>query len=66
MTKTGASSRQKVLTFFAFLAKTGPKTPFGNPRAFQPPKRNIVSFLFIFVHIDSHSIFYLALSLILY
>jgi hypothetical protein len=51
---------------FAFLAKTRPKPPFGNPRAFQPPKQNIVIFRFIFVHIDSHSTFYLALSLILF
>jgi len=24
--------------FFAFIAKTSPETPFGIPRAFQPPK----------------------------
>ncbi len=27
--------------FFAFIAKTRPKPPFGIPRALQPPKTNI-------------------------
>jgi len=50
-------SKENFSPFFAFLAKTRPIPPFGIPRAFQPPKRNnIVIFLFIFVHIDSHSI----------
>ena len=37
------SSRPK-LPFFAYLAKTRSKLPFGIPRAFQPPKNNIVIF----------------------
>ncbi len=40
--------------FFAFLAKTRPKPPFGVvpiPQAFQPPNEIFVFFLFIFVHI---------------
>jgi hypothetical protein len=34
---------------FAFLAKTRPKSHFGNSRAFQPPKINILIFLVTFV-----------------
>ena len=50
-------SKENFSPFFAFLARTRPMPPFGIPRAFQPPKQNnIVIFLFIFVHIDSHSI----------
>ena len=41
--------------FFAFLAKTHPKPPFGIPRALQPPKTNIIIFLVILFCIDSHS-----------
>jgi hypothetical protein len=57
---------QKVSPFFAFLAKTRPKPPFGNPRAFQPSKQNFVIFLVIYIHIDSRSIFLFdSLSLII-
>ncbi len=41
--------------FFGFIAETCPKPSFFNPRAFQPPKQNIFSFLYIFDHIDSRS-----------
>ncbi len=45
--------------FFAFLAKTRPKPPFGIPRALQPPKTNIIIFLVILLRIDSHSTYYI-------
>jgi hypothetical protein len=47
---------QNFSPFFAFLAKTCPKPPFGIPRAFQPPKNNIIIFLDILFHVDSHSV----------
>jgi hypothetical protein len=56
---------QNFSPLFAFLTKTHPKPPFGNPQAFQPPKWNNVIFLVIFVHIDSHSILFDAPSLII-
>jgi hypothetical protein len=49
-----------------FIAKARPKPPFGNPRAFQPPKRNIIIFLVFLFYIDSHSTYIFdALSLII-
>jgi hypothetical protein len=40
--------------FFAFLAKTRPKTPFGIPQAFQPSPKNIIIYLVIILfRIDS-------------
>jgi hypothetical protein len=49
-----------------FIAKTPPKPPFGNPRAFQPPKRNIIIFLVFLFYIDSHCMYIFdALSLII-
>ena len=45
--------------FFAFLAKTCPKPPFGIPRALQPPKTNIIIFLVILFRIDSHSTYHI-------
>jgi len=47
---------QNFSPFFAFLAKTHPKPPFGILRAFQPPKNNIIIFLVILFHIDSHGV----------
>ena len=44
--------------FFAFLAKTRSKPPFGIPRAFQPPKTNTIIFLVILFRIGSHSILF--------
>jgi hypothetical protein len=49
-----------------FIAKARPKPPFGNPRAFQPPKQNIIIFLVFLVYIDSYSMYIFdALSLII-
>jgi hypothetical protein len=50
--------------FFAFIAKTRPKPPFGIPRALQPPKTNIITFswLFCFVLIPTARIIFDALS----
>jgi hypothetical protein len=45
--------------FFAFIAKTRPKPPFGIPRALQPPKTNIIIFLVILFRIDSHSTYHI-------
>jgi hypothetical protein len=45
--------------FFALFAKTRPKPPFCYLRAFQPPKQNIITFLLIFVYINSHSTYLL-------
>jgi hypothetical protein len=45
--------------FFAFLAKTRPKPPFGIPRALQPPKTNVIIFLVILFRIDSHSTYHI-------
>jgi hypothetical protein len=45
--------------FFAFIAKTRPKPPFGIPRALQPSKTNIIIFLVIFFRIDSHSTYHI-------
>jgi hypothetical protein len=56
--KAGPSSRRKLFTFFAFLAKTHPKPPFGKPRAFQPPKTNTIIFLVILFRIGSHSTYH--------
>ena len=41
------------LPFLAFIAKPHPKPPFGNPRAFQPPKKNTVFLVNCLVRIDS-------------
>ena len=45
--------------FFAFLAKTLPKPPFGIPRAFQPPQKSIIVFLVILFRFDSHSTYHI-------
>ncbi len=64
--QAGPCSRQKLLTFFVFIAKAHPKPPFGNPRAFQPPKQNIIIFLVFLFYIASHSMYIFdALSLII-
>jgi hypothetical protein len=49
-------ANQNFSPFFAFLAKTRPKSPFGIPQAFQPPKNNITIILDILFHIDSHGV----------
>ncbi len=54
---------QNFLPFFALLAKTRPKPPFGIPWAFQPPKY-IIFFLVILFRIDSRSIYHHMHSLI--
>jgi hypothetical protein len=52
--------------FLCLSLKHTPKPPFGNPRAFQPPKQNIIIFLFFLFYIDSHSMYIFdALSLII-
>jgi hypothetical protein len=57
---------ENFLPFFVFIAKARPKPPFGNPRAFQPPKQNIIIFLVFLFYIDSHSMYIFdALSLII-
>ena len=45
--------------FFALIAKTRPKPPFGIPQAFQPPPQNINIFLVILFRSDSHSMYHI-------
>ncbi len=57
---------ENFLPLFVFIAKARPKPPFGNPRAFQPPKQNIIIFLVFLFYIDSRSMYiFEALSLII-